>query len=42
MKGLSMKIALIAAMATVVVATTVIVISIGLFQKTCLFLDQNR
>lgn len=42
MKGLSMKIALIAAMAAVVVATTVIVISIGLFQKTYLFLDQNR
>ena len=33
---------LIAAMAAVVVATTVIVISIGLFQKTYLFLDQNR
>ena len=37
-----MKIALIAAVAAVVVATTAIIISIGLFQKTYLFLDQNR
>lgn len=42
MKGNQMKLALITAGAIAVVISTVVVISLALFQKTYIFLDQNR
>ena len=42
MKGNQMKFALITAGAIAVVISTVVVISLALFQRTYIFLDQNR
>lgn len=42
MKGNQMKFALITASAIAVVISTVVVISLALFQRTYIFLDQNR
>lgn len=42
MKGNQMKLALIIAGAIAVVISTVVVISLALFQRTYIFLDQNR